>query len=91
MATMMTRIRVDDYEAWKSMFDRGKDDIRRDATGHRIARGVSDPSEVFIAVDFESPEAAERTRERLQESGALDRVELQAGPTVVEPTEAVTY
>ena len=42
-------------------------------------------------MEFESPEEANAARERLLASGVLERVDLQAGPTLIEEAEAVTY
>jgi hypothetical protein len=52
MALMLTRIEVEDYDAWKSMFDEDQSRVRRDAKGYRIARGVENPNELFIQVEF---------------------------------------
>ncbi|MGH2988832.1 MAG: hypothetical protein ACRDMA_03075 [Solirubrobacterales bacterium] len=91
MAFMFTRIQVNDYDTWKQMFDSGREDVRKDAKGHRIARGVEDPNEVFVQVEFASPDEAHAARERLLASGALDRVTVKSEPTVAEVAEAVTY
>ena len=91
MPTMMTRIQVEDYDAWKTMFDSGRSEIRGEAKGHRIYRALDDPRQVSIAVDFESADAAVAARERLEASGAFERVDLKVAPTIVEETEAVTY
>ena len=91
MVTMMTRIQVEDYQAWKSMFDSGRAEIRKEATGHRIYRGVEDPQQVSVAVDFETSEAAMAARERLEASGAFERVQVRVPPAIVEEAEAVTY
>jgi hypothetical protein len=91
MTLMFTRIQVDDYDEWKEIFDAGRDGIRKEAKGHRIARGVDDPNELFIQVEFASPGDANAARERLLSSGALERVTVKGGPTVTEVAEAVTY
>jgi hypothetical protein len=88
---ILTRIKVDDYDVWKSMFDSDPPGARKEATRHRILRNADDPGEVLIEVEFGSPEQANAARERLLASGVLERVDLQAGPTLVEEAEAVTY
>jgi hypothetical protein len=88
---VLTRIKVDDYDAWKSMFDSDPPGARKEAKRHRILRNADDPKEVLIEVEFASPEQANAARERLLASGVLERVSLQAGPTLVEEAEAVTY
>ena len=91
MAYMLTRIQVDDFETWKPIFDSDPPGARKAAKGHRILRGLEEPNEVFIQVEFASFEEANTARERLLASGALDRVTLKAGPTVAEESETVHY
>ena len=91
MALMLTRIGVDDYDTWKAMFDTDPAGARKKAKGHRIVRGVDDPNEVFIQVEFSSVDDARAARERLLESGVLNRVRVKVEPTVAEVADAVTY
>jgi hypothetical protein len=91
MAYMLARIEVDDYDAWKPMFDSDPAGARKQAKGHRILRGSDEANEVFIQVEFGSTDDASAARERLLASGVLDRVTVKAGPTVAEEAEAVAY
>src|SRR3712207_4007550 len=91
MPFMLTKIHVEDYEAWKPMFGEGRDGTRRAAKGHRILRGVEDPNELFIQVEFESADDARSAREELIASGVLDRVEVRSQPTIAGVAEAVAY
>lgn len=91
MAFMMTRVQVDDYEAWKPMFDSDPVGAREKAKGHRIFRTVEDPNEVSIAVEFDSPEDAREARQRLVDEGVFDRVTVKVPPTIVEETDAARY
>ncbi|MEA2466372.1 MAG: hypothetical protein QOJ57_498 [Thermoleophilaceae bacterium] len=91
MAYIFTRIDVGDYESWKPMFDTDPPGARKAAKGHRIFRGLENPNEVFLAVEFESPEGARAAREKLIESGVLDRFEDTNGPTIAEEAESVVY
>ena len=91
MAFILTRISVDDYDAWKPRFDTDPAGARRAAKGHRILRGTEDPNELFVQVEFASSEDANAARERLLASGVLDRVAVQTGPTVAEEAETVAY
>jgi hypothetical protein len=91
MALMLSRIQVDDYDAWKPMFDSDPAGAREAAKGHRILRGLDEPNEVFVQVEFASVDEANAARERLLASGVLDRVTVKAGPTVAEEAEAVEY
>ncbi|TMC49220.1 MAG: hypothetical protein E6J14_09115 [Chloroflexi bacterium] len=89
MAFILTRIQVGDYSAWKPMFDEDRPGARQSARGYRIFRGIEDPNEVFIQVEFGSSDEAEAARERLITSGVLDRFPDKTGPTVVEEVERV--
>jgi hypothetical protein len=91
MSFMLTRIRVEDYDAWKPMFDSDPAGARREAKAHRIMRNAEDPNELFIQVEFDSAEEAVAARERLLASGVLERVNLQTGPTLAEEAETVAY
>jgi hypothetical protein len=88
---MLTRIHVDDYDAWKPMFDSDPPGARKQAKGHRILRSADDPNDLFIQVEFASPEEASAARDQLLASGVLERVSLQAGPTLADEAETVAY
>ncbi|MGH2743796.1 MAG: hypothetical protein ACRDN8_15235 [Thermoleophilaceae bacterium] len=89
MALMVTRIKVANFDDWKATFDTDPVQARGRATGYRILRGVEDPSEVYVQVEFPSDEAAREARGRLLESGVLDRQLDHHGPTLVEEADAV--
>ena len=91
MAFIVTRIDVGDYDRWKPMFDRDEPGARSGAKGHRVLRGVENPGEVFVVVEFDSIEAAATGRERLLASGVLDRFADKDLPKLVEEAEAVVY
>ncbi len=91
MAFIVTRINVGDYDMWKAMFDKDEPGARSAAKGHRVLRGVENPNEVFIVVEFASTEDAQAGRERLLASGVLDRFSDKDLPKVVEEAEATTY
>ena len=91
MALMLTRIEVDDYDSWKSIFDEDESGVRRDARGYRIARSVENPNELFIQAEFVSHDDAKRARQRLLDSGVLERFPGRTGPTIVDIAESVTY
>jgi hypothetical protein len=91
MPTMLTRIKIADFDEWKAMFDSDPPRAREHATGWRVLRGVEDPSEIFVQVEFPSAELALDARRKLLESGVLERVrEVVAAPTLAEEADAVT-
>ena len=82
---------VGDYDSWKEMFDSDPAGRKQAAKGHRIMRNVDDGSDAFIRVEFDSTDEAKAFREKLLASGALDRVTVKAGPTVVELADEAEY
>ncbi len=81
-----------DYDEWKSMFD--SDPVGREPGGvkrHSISRGVDDPKDIFVRLEFASVEEAKSFRDRLLNSGVLDPVSVKTPPTVVEDVEAKDY
>jgi hypothetical protein len=90
---MLLHMEVDDYDSWKPLFDSDPAGRKQSATGHTISRNVDNPNAIFIRSDFPSVEEAKAFRQRLIESGALERsgANVKVPPTVVEVAEAVTY
>jgi hypothetical protein len=89
MTFILTRIQVGDYDAWKPLFDQDMPGARRSAVGHRLFRNTDNPNEVFIQVEFDSTEEAHAARQRLLDSGVLDRFPDRTGPTVVEEAKTI--
>jgi hypothetical protein len=91
MPFMLTRLNVGDYDAWKASFDKDEPGARRDAKSYRILRGVENPGEVTILVEFDSEDDARAGQERLLASGVLDRFSDKDPPKLVEEAESHTY
>jgi hypothetical protein len=91
MPFMLTRLNVGDYDAWKASFDKDEPGARRDAKSYRILRGVENPGEVTILVEFDSEADARAGQERLLASGVLDRFSDKDPPKLVEEAESHTY
>ena len=94
MAIVFLNFEIDDYDAWKPMFDEdpaGRKDSG--ATSHKIARAADNPNDVFIRVEFPTVDQAKAFRQRLVDSGVLDRsgMKVKSGPIVAEEAETVTY
>ena len=56
---------------------------REKAKAVHVYRGTEDPNLVFIHLEFDSEEDAREARQRILESGVLDRFEDKHGPNVV--------
>ena len=93
VANLLIHLEVDDYDAWKPVFDSDPAGRKQSATGHMISRSVDNPNAIFIRSEFPSVEEAKAFRQRLLDSGALERSGSKTivGPTVVEVAEALTY
>ena len=87
-AFIITRLQVGDYASWRPMFDQDRPHAREKATSQRVFRGVEDPNQVFIHLEFDSAEDAQEAQQRLAESGVLDRFADKQGPTVVVEAES---
>ena len=83
-AFIITRIQVGDYDSWRAMFDQDRPGAREKAQAQQVFRGVDDPNQVFILLEFASLEDANEAQGRLLESGVLDRFEDKHGPNVVQ-------
>jgi hypothetical protein len=91
MASMLIRFDLDDYDAWKQVFDSDPAGRRQSATAHTILRGVDEPGAVFVRVEFGSVDEARAFRQRLLDSGALGSFAPTVHPIVVEVVEQVGY
>ena len=83
-AFIITRIQTGDYDTWRPMFDQDRPQAREKATSQRVLRSVDDPNEVFIYLEFASVDDADEARNRLLDSGVLDRFEDKHGPNVLQ-------
>jgi hypothetical protein len=91
MAFMVHHLKVDDFDAFKKLFDGDPVGRKQTATGHVMLRGVDDPNDVFTRVEFASVEDAKSFRDRLIASGALNNTTVLTPPTVVELVEHTSY
>jgi hypothetical protein len=83
-AFIITRIQTGDYDAWRPLFDEDRPRAREKTTVQRVFRSVDDPNEVFVYLEFDSAEDAQESRQRLLDSGVLDRFDDKHGPNVLE-------
>jgi hypothetical protein len=82
-AFIITRIQVDDYDAWRALFDEDRPRAREKATVKRVFRGVEDAGQVLVMLEFASVEDATEWQRRIVESAVLDRFEDKHGPNVL--------
>jgi hypothetical protein len=91
MAFLLMNFEVDNYDEWKQLFDSDPVGRKAVAKGHQIFRAADNPNDVFLGVEYPSADDAKEFRERLVQSGVLDRFTQKGGPTVVEVAEQTTY
>jgi hypothetical protein len=84
MTTLLIRHRVEDYEAWKQVYD-SVGEMQRDGgvRSDRVWRSADDPNVVVVEHDFDSRQAAKEFMDRsdLRETmarGGVDESSLQA-------------
>jgi heme-degrading monooxygenase HmoA len=83
MTYLLGKASVEDFDAWKSAFERF-DSFRTDhgQEGYQAFQGVDDPNEVVVLFEWADDEdpraffASEEMRERLAEAGVKGRPEL---------------
>lgn len=85
---------VRDYDDWKAVFDAGEPlRVGHGCTGHEIHRGVDDPNQLTIFLDFPSREQGEAfladplLKEKMAESG----VDSEPRTMFVTQTQRVDY
>jgi hypothetical protein len=91
MALMLMGFEVSDYDEWKQLFDSDPAGRKAVAKGHRISRSVDNPNEIFLSVEYASPDDARAVLGRLRQAGVLDRFTPTVGPAIVEVAEETTY
>jgi hypothetical protein len=89
-ASITARVLVEDFDAWKALFDKDVPNARERALGWTLYRGTDDPNEVFIRVDFASVGEATEARDRVLSSGVLERVRDHYGPVVIQQADSKT-
>ena len=91
MVAMVLNLEVDDYDDWKKQFDSDPGGRKGIATAHTISRNVENPNDVFIRTEYKSVEDAQKVRQQLLESGALNRSTVKTPPTIIEVADQATY
>jgi hypothetical protein len=80
-----------DWDEWKPAFDTDPAGRAQTASGYVISRGVDDPRDIYVRVEFPGRDEATSFAQRLVDSGVLGRFTVKSGPTVVEVADSATY
>ncbi len=61
MAKVLAKIKVEDYDKWKSLFDKFSDDRKsKGSRGATIFRDAEDPNLVIVLFDWDNPDNARK-------------------------------
>jgi hypothetical protein len=80
-----------DFDAFKAQFDSDPLGRKQVAKGHTMMRGVENPSEVFLRIEFDSADNAKMFRDKVLSSPVLDNVKVKVPPTVTELADQSNY
>jgi len=80
-----------DFDAFKQQFDSDPLGRRQLAKGHTLLRGVDNPNEIFLRVEFDYAEEAKSFQEKVRGSDVLRNVNVKVPPTVAEIADQATY
>ncbi len=83
MPTMFVRHPVEDYSAWRKVFDAFYE-IRKEAgvTGEAVYRSVNDPNDITLTLEFASIEDAQAFPENEKLKGAYQQAHSVGPPTI---------
>ncbi len=86
---MVVQSSVADFDAWKVVFD-GNRALREKhgATGHRVYRGVDDPTAVIVVTTFASAEGAAAFASDPALKEAMERAGVTSAPSMAQYSEA---
>ena len=91
MTFVLTQFEVEDFDAWKQVFDSDPAGRKQVAKGHRIFRGVDNPNQVFVSTEFGSTDEAKSFLDRLLASGVLENFTVRTEPTIAELADSAEY
>ncbi len=87
----LTGVLEGDFDAFKQQFDSDPLGRKQVAKGHTMLRGVDNPNEVFLRIEFGSVEDAKSFQEKVRGSDVLSNMTIKIPPTVTEMVEQATY
>jgi hypothetical protein len=87
----LTGVLEGDFDAFKQQFDADPLGRKQLAKGHTILRGVDNPNEIFVRVEFGSVEDAQSFQEKVLGSDMFRDVTIKLPPTVTELVDQATY
>ena len=88
---LLTGVFEGDFDAFKQQFDSDPLGRRQVAKGHTMLRGVDNPNEIFLRVEFDSVEDARSFQQKVRGSDVLRNMTIKVPPTVTEMVDQATY
>lgn len=88
---VMVGVLEGDFDAFKERFLSDPLGRKQVAKGHTLLRGVDNPNEIFVRIDFDSVEAAKAFRDKVLSSDVLEPVDVKVPPTVAEVDDRADY
>ncbi len=80
-----------DFDAWKAQFDSDPLGRKQVAKGHTMLRGIENPNEIFVRIEFDSADDARAFQDKVRNSDVLQNVTVKVPPTVAEMAGQATY
>ena len=80
-----------DFDAWKQQFDSDPLGRKQVAKGHTMLRGVENPNEIFVRIEFDSADDARAFQDKVRNSDVLQNVTIKVPPTLAEVAGQDTY
>lgn len=80
-----------DFHAFKQQFDSDPLGRKQAAKGHTMLRGVDNPNEIFLRVEYDSVDDARAFQEKVRGSDVLRNVTVKVPPTVAEMADQASY
>jgi hypothetical protein len=80
-----------DFDAFKRQFDQDPLGRAQVAKGHTLLRGIDNPNEVFVRIEFATAEEAKSFAEKVRNSTVLQNMSVKVPPTAVELADQATY
>lgn len=89
MAHFLVHHKVEDYKTWKSVFD-GHSSLRSEAgsQGGKIFRSINDPNELFVLLEWDSIENAQKFAQSDSIKEAMKKAGVVGMPAVYFVEEA---
>jgi hypothetical protein len=80
-----------DFDAFKQQFDSDPLGRKQVAKGHTMLRGIENPNEIFVRIEFDSADDARTFQDKVRNSDVLQNVTVKVPPTVAEMADQATY